>query len=87
MFTFLETRLSKVKGSEQNLTSKGMISVLQKARDDYMSRLMSSTNQMASLSSDIDREVSVSYVEVGHVSCSCINLVHLSFINYFCSFK
>ncbi|GFX57945.1 hypothetical protein TNCV_3069121 [Trichonephila clavipes] len=61
----LETRLSKVKGLNKNLTSKDMITVLQKARDDYMSRLISSSaEQLCAIDSlEGDKEVSVSYVE------------------------
>ncbi|CAL1268646.1 unnamed protein product, partial [Larinioides sclopetarius] len=59
-----ETRLSKVKGLNKNLTSKDMITVLQKARDDYMSHLISSSAGQLSLDDyDGDKEVSVSYVE------------------------
>ncbi|GIX66732.1 hypothetical protein CDAR_431701 [Caerostris darwini] len=61
----LEARLSKVKGLNKNLTSKDMINVLQKARDDYMSRLISSSATELSIidSCDGDKEVAVSYVE------------------------
>ncbi|KAF8777903.1 coiled-coil domain-containing protein 32-like [Argiope bruennichi] len=60
----LETRLSKVKGLNKSLTSKDMITVLQKAKDDYMSHLISSaTGQLSFDDCDGDKEVSVSYVE------------------------
>ncbi|GFT00197.1 hypothetical protein NPIL_392341 [Nephila pilipes] len=61
----LETRLSKVKGLNKNLTSKDMITVLQKARDDHMNRLISSSvEQLSTIDSlEGDKEVSVSYVE------------------------
>ncbi|XP_035217156.1 uncharacterized protein LOC118190538 [Stegodyphus dumicola] len=61
----LESRLAKVKGSEKELTSKDMISVLQNARDDYMCHLISGSVNRLDVLSDIDpdKEVQLSYFE------------------------
>ncbi|KAG8185870.1 hypothetical protein JTE90_004412 [Oedothorax gibbosus] len=61
----LERRLSRVKGTNKAPTSKDMISVLQQARDDYMSRLISSSAEQLSAfaPTEGDRELTISYVE------------------------
>lgn len=60
----LESKLTKVKGLNKDLTSKEMISVLQNARDDFMSHLISgSMNQMSFSEDDVEKEVSTSYLE------------------------
>ena len=60
----LESRLSKVKGLNKDLTSKDMISVMQNARDDFMNHLISnSVNQLSFSEDDVDKEVSTSYLE------------------------
>lgn len=61
-----ERRLSKVKGTNKKLTSKDMISVLQQTRDDYMSRLISSSAEQLSAfaPTEGDKEIAISYVEV-----------------------
>ncbi|XP_054718661.1 uncharacterized protein LOC129228053 [Uloborus diversus] len=61
----LENRLTKVKGHNKELTSKDMLLILQKARDDSMLHLIGgSSNSFSSLSDcDVNKEVTVSYVE------------------------
>ncbi|XP_015928664.2 coiled-coil domain-containing protein 32 [Parasteatoda tepidariorum] len=60
----LENKLCKLKGSDKALSSKSMLMVLEKAKDDYLNRLMtSSSDNLTPFDDDADKEVSVSYLE------------------------
>lgn len=60
----LDTRLSKLKGCNKELSSKDMVKTLQHAREDHMSHLIcESSNNLRFEDWDADREIATSYLQ------------------------